>query len=88
VPLIDELERNGLARRSPAATDRRSHQLHLTAKGTALMRHLHEVQTSHEVRLAARIGEAGRVKLIELLGGVIDAIGPGAEDIGGEIEEG
>ncbi|HWK43713.1 MAG TPA: MarR family transcriptional regulator [Stellaceae bacterium] len=80
VPLIDELERRGLARRAPAATDRRSHQLHLTEKGLDLTRQLHEVQATHEAHLAARIGEAGHVQLIELLHGVIEAVGPATDD--------
>lgn len=41
VAMIDALEERGLARRKAIDTDRRSHALYLTRKGTALIARLH-----------------------------------------------
>ncbi len=79
VAILDALERRGLARREAVATDRRSYALRLTDKGTALMKELRARSEAHEKRLAATIGEDGRQKLLKLLHGVIDAVGPGSE---------
>jgi DNA-binding MarR family transcriptional regulator len=75
VALLDSLERRGLAKRVPVATDRRSYALHLTEDGAALLRKLAELSAAHEARVSARIGEAGRRELLRLLHGVIDAVG-------------
>src|SRR5947209_20236614 len=56
VALLDSLESRGLAERRPAAADRRSHALHLTAAGRELMRQLDALVDALEDRLAARIG--------------------------------
>jgi DNA-binding MarR family transcriptional regulator len=66
VPLIDALEARGLARRS-AANDRRSHALHLTDQGAALLAELTRLQRAHEQRLTALIGPEQRAGLLELL---------------------
>ncbi len=79
VAILDALERRGLARREPVATDRRSYALRLTDKGTALMKELRARSEAHEKRLAAVIGDDGRQQLLTLLHGVIEAVGPGSE---------
>jgi len=67
VGLLDTLERRGLAERRPAARDKRSYALYLTAEGAALMRKLKPVLKAHESRMIARVGEDGRDRLVELL---------------------
>jgi DNA-binding MarR family transcriptional regulator len=67
VPLLDELEQRGLAKREAAQSDRRSYALYLTEAGTALMDELYAINRLHEARLTARIGEAGRTRLLALL---------------------
>lgn len=67
VALLDSLEHRGLATRRPAKNDRRSHALHLTENGRAVMRKLRQLVDIEERRLIARIGESGRVQLIDLL---------------------
>jgi DNA-binding MarR family transcriptional regulator len=80
VAILDALERRGLAKREAVATDRRSYALRLTDKGAALMKELRARSETHEKRLAAVIGEAGRQQLLKLLSGVIEAVGPGSEN--------
>jgi DNA-binding MarR family transcriptional regulator len=72
VGLLNELERRGLAERRQAARDKRSYALYLTADGVALMRKLKPVLKAHESRMVARIGEAGRDRLVELLRDIVD----------------
>src|SRR5215470_16657850 len=72
VGLLDELERRGLAERRQAARDKRSYALYLTADGAVLMRKLRPVLKAHETRMVARIGEAGRDRLVELLRDIVD----------------
>jgi DNA-binding MarR family transcriptional regulator len=67
VGLLDELERRALAERRQAARDKRSYALYLTSDGATLVRKLKPVLKAHEDRMIARIGEAGRDRLVELL---------------------
>ena len=67
VALIDGLERRGLARRSAAVNDRRSHALHLTDEGRRALRRANAVVTIIEARLDARLGPGGRAQLLDLL---------------------
>lgn len=67
VGLVDELEQRGLAQRMPAANDRRSHALHLTKAGEALLEKVMAKQAEHEARMTARIGKPGREQLLALL---------------------
>ena len=76
VALLDALEERGLATREPVAADRRSYALHLTEKGTLLMQRLREISAEHEKRLMTHIGEEGRDKLLVLLRGLLEAVGP------------
>jgi len=72
VALLDSLEHRGLATRQAAKNDRRSHALHLTEDGKAVMRKLRQLVDIQERRLVDRIGESGRAQLIELLHRLID----------------
>ncbi len=73
VAVLDSLEQRGLAERRPAEGDRRSHALHLTSDGRAVMRRLRQLVDIQERRLVSRIGESGRAELIELLHRLIDS---------------
>ncbi|HEY7552552.1 MAG TPA: MarR family transcriptional regulator [Hyphomicrobiaceae bacterium] len=68
VTLLDTLERRGLARRSPIASDRRSHALYLTDEGERLLRRASAVVDEIEARLDAKLGPYGRADLLDLLG--------------------
>jgi DNA-binding MarR family transcriptional regulator len=72
VPLLDELERRGLAERRPIAGDRRAKGLFLTALGHALQSRLSAQLAAHEVRLAARLGPEGKAQLFGLLSRLAD----------------
>lgn len=80
VPLLDGLEARGLVKRKPAATDRRSHALHLTTKGVALMEQLNALWREHEQRVRDRIGPDGRVWLLDLLPRLTDLGDPSMTD--------
>ena len=67
VSLINELEKLGLAERTPHETDRRSHALHLTAVGRKLLAKLEKLVRTHEQRLVDAVGPEGRDRLVELL---------------------
>jgi len=67
VGMLDALEARGLTERRPAARDKRSYALYLTAEGGALMRRLKPVLKAHETRMIAKVGEDGRAALIALL---------------------
>ena len=67
VPLLDDLERRGLARRGLSAHDQRASALFLTEKGKALMRELRRVNQAHENRIAAGLSREQRRLLIETL---------------------
>jgi DNA-binding MarR family transcriptional regulator len=72
VALLDGLEQRGLATRRKAFGDRRSHALHLTEDGKAVMRRLRQLVEIQERRLIGRIGENRRAQLIDLLHRLID----------------
>jgi DNA-binding MarR family transcriptional regulator len=67
VALVDELEERGLAQRLPAQNDRRSHALHLTKAGEALLKRVLSRASEMEERLAARLGKGGKEQLLALL---------------------
>jgi DNA-binding MarR family transcriptional regulator len=67
VPLLNELQRRGLAIRKEGVPDRRSSALHLTEHGEAVLQRAHELHTQWEERLVARLGVGGRDQLLELL---------------------
>ncbi len=67
VALLNGLERRGLALRSAAPNDRRSHALHLTEEGERVLRRANAVVAIIEGRLDAKLGPGGRAQLLELL---------------------
>ena len=67
VPLLNELQRRGLAVRKEGAPDRRSSALYLTEHGEAVLRRARELHTQWEEQLVARLGASGRDQLLELL---------------------
>jgi DNA-binding MarR family transcriptional regulator len=67
VPLLDELERRGLAARRPIAGDRRARGLFLTPSGQDLLARLEKLAAAHEARVTTRIGAAGKAQLLDLL---------------------
>jgi DNA-binding MarR family transcriptional regulator len=67
VPLLNELERRGLAERRPGVPDRRASALHLTQQGVAVLRRALQLHAGLEDRVAARLGSNGREQLLALL---------------------
>lgn len=67
VPLLNELQRRGLAIRKAGVPDRRASALHLTERGEAVLQRASELHTQWEERLVARLGVEGRDQLLELL---------------------
>lgn len=67
VGLIDDLDRRGLAKRKRLLTDRRSHALVLTAKGSALLKKGLALQAQFEQRLVAELGAGEHARLIAIL---------------------
>ncbi len=67
VPLLDDLEHRGLARRALSAHDQRASALFLTEKGKALMRELRRINQAHEKRIAAGLSREQRRLLVETL---------------------
>ena len=70
VPLLDRLEGLDLIRRTPHASDRRTHALALTENGVATIRRLLPVLDAHERRIAADLSASERRALMRLLGRV------------------
>jgi DNA-binding MarR family transcriptional regulator len=68
VATMGDLERRGFIARKKSASDARSYQLHLTARGKRILQRAGEVHASHEQRLIDRIGLEGRDQLLGLLG--------------------
>lgn len=67
VPLLNELQRRGLAVRKAGVADRRSSALHLTPQGLQLLRRAYELHAAWEARLVAKLGPRGREQLLALL---------------------
>ena len=67
VPLLDGLERRGLAERRVVPGDRRARGLFLTPLGRETLARLESRAAAHEARLAARLGPGGREQLLALL---------------------
>ncbi|WP_244423463.1 MarR family winged helix-turn-helix transcriptional regulator [Nitratireductor aquibiodomus] len=68
VALMDCLETRGLAERRKGDIDRRSHSLHLTAKGSDFIAEISKLWAQHEKRIIERLGgEENRDALIALL---------------------
>ena len=67
VPLLNELERRGLAVRKVGSPDRRSSALHLTSQGETLLQRANQLHAQWEAQIAARLGTRGQEQLRELL---------------------
>jgi DNA-binding MarR family transcriptional regulator len=67
VPLLDGLERQGLAERRAVPGDRRARGLFLTKLGAETLARLEAVAAAHEARLEAALGAQGRAQLLALL---------------------
>ena len=67
VATIADLEKRGVVRRRKSETDGRTYSLGLTPRGRALLQHAAELQSLHEARLIAQIGNEGRLQLLGLL---------------------
>jgi DNA-binding MarR family transcriptional regulator len=67
VATIADLEKRGLVRRRKSDTDARTYSLGLTPRGRAVLQHAAELQSAHEARVIAQIGDEGRLQLLGLL---------------------
>jgi DNA-binding MarR family transcriptional regulator len=67
VPLLDGLESRALLKRTPSASDRRSHELYLTMEGNRLLDSADALVQEHEKRLMKKLGPRGHKELIEIL---------------------
>ena len=76
VPLIDGLERRGLAERRVVPGDRRARGLFLTRLGAETLARLEARAAAHEARLAERLGPGGREHLLTLLHRLADPRAP------------
>ena len=73
VPLLNELERRGLALRKSVAGDRRSSALHLTPLGNGTLQRARVIHDAYESRFITRLGKRGRDQLLALLNKVMDS---------------
>jgi DNA-binding MarR family transcriptional regulator len=67
VQMLDRLEARHLIKRVRSLSDRRSYALHLTQEGSELLARLQRLVQEHERRVVARIGAAGKAKLLSAL---------------------
>ncbi len=67
VPMLNELQRRGLAVRKAGVSDRRSSALYLTEEGEALLARGLELHRVWEDLVVARLGARGRDQLLALL---------------------
>ena len=81
--LTDELEQLGLVERRRNPADRRSHALHLTEAGTAMLARIRQVTAAHEADITASLGEAEREELAALLRRLADDQGLAAQSLPG-----
>ena len=81
--LTDELEQLGLVERRRNPADRRSHALHLTEAGTAMLARIRQVTAAHEADITASLGDAERKELTALLRRLADDQGLAAQSLPG-----
>jgi DNA-binding MarR family transcriptional regulator len=67
VHLLDSLEGRKLVKRVKSREDRRSHALHLTARGKAALARFKRLAAEHERHVAEKIGRENREKLLQIL---------------------
>jgi DNA-binding MarR family transcriptional regulator len=72
VAILDELETRGLLERRENAEDRRSHALHLTAKGTETLAEIGKIAREHNDALLAALPPREREHLSRLLQVIAD----------------
>ena len=66
IPPLDELQSRGLLERLPTS-DRRTHALHLTGAGIALLEQAESLVQEHERRLMDKVGPQGHQQLLQVL---------------------
>jgi hypothetical protein len=87
VALVDRMEARGWLERRPSSRDRRSHALHLTDKGRAILRTINEVSQEHEAELLRELSPTEQEELRSLLAriaasqGLIEGVHPGFADM-------
>src|SRR6201988_543591 len=75
VSMLDGLESRDLCARMRSASDRRSHILVLTEKGSAVLARAKKlVASKHEARLNELLGPENRVALLEMLAKIADEL--------------
>jgi len=79
VGLIDSLAARELVRRERSATDRRNHELTLSAQGRAVLAELRGVAEAHEDDVLAPLSTNERERLAALLGKLADGHALSAE---------
>lgn len=72
VPLLNELERRGLALRKSVVADRRSSALHLTILGSSTLQRARAIHETYENHFVTRLGRRGHDQLLALLNKVMD----------------
>ena len=65
--LFDQMKRNGLLVEKVSASDRRAHELYLTAKGYALIDRVRAITVGQSADFYAILSEAGRHQLLGIL---------------------
>jgi DNA-binding MarR family transcriptional regulator len=75
VVLIDSLSHKGLVERRTGSTDRRHHELYLTADGERIMTDLQSVAAEHDDELLAALDPQERTRLTGLLQRIADQQG-------------
>jgi MarR family transcriptional regulator for hemolysin len=73
VSLIDQLERAGLAKRRPSATDRRAREIAITPKGRRLAQRARQMISQVEDEVLAGLTAAERRELLTLLRRALDS---------------
>ena len=81
--LTDELEQLGLVERRRNPADRRSHALHLTEAGTAMLARIRQVTAGHEADVTTSLSGAERAELAALLQRIADDQGLAAHRLPG-----
>ena len=67
VAMIDRMERSGWVARLRSKTDRRSHELHLTDEGVALLDRITPLVRDHDAAITANLNESESDELLRLL---------------------
>lgn len=68
VAMMDDLEQRGLAERTVSPSDKRSHAIYLTERGSKTLDRARALAQEHETRQIDRLGPGGVNELLGLLG--------------------